>query len=122
MRIIKAYEHQSSSLRVFRVPLIHFEAPNYYSLIEYKEDWHESRLTEELEFIASTRQSKIIFPSYPCHTQAVERVIRLVSQSSRLYSNLDERDSCVYSTIELRKLIPKFDNNSQFRIICIHKL
>ena len=70
-------------------------------MIDYNDDWLEPRLTmdipsEELRLIC-------FFDEYICHSQSVERVNRLVSETSLMYSNPDDRDGRVKATIRQRR-------------------
>ena len=86
----------------------------YSRIISYNNDWLEPRLTEEIpneEFNSYTLENppNITFLNYLVHTQSVEKMIRLVSQSSKICSI-----PCVFITSMQRKLMPKFNYKSQF--------
>jgi len=75
----------SSTIQKYRLPKINFMADSYVQLI----DWVESLLSEppltlpksDAE-VSAFRDVAFQVPKYPCHTQAVERAIRLVSEAS----------------------------------------
>jgi len=50
---------------------------------------------------------------FPCHTQGVERLIRLVSQASQKVYGEDARDGYVRATLNARKEVPRFDTKRQ---------
>ena len=50
---------------------------------------------------------------FPCHNQAVERAIKVVSEaSSQVYS--EERDGFIRQRIRARKLVPKINTKADF--------
>ena len=112
--ILKSREqHRGDRIREFKIPKINFNATEYYSLIEYNEDWLEPRLTEDYLFNTNCSLN-LLFPLFPCHTQSVERAVRIVSETSKMFSNPNDRNSRIYSTILLRRVLPKFDTKRQF--------
>ena len=75
----------SSKVRKFIIPKINFDATTYAELI----DWERAKLTEPPltsmlteDEVMAFKESPFQVPKYPCHTQAVERGIRLVSEAS----------------------------------------
>ena len=90
-------------------------------LTEYDEDtWLESVLTKHIstELLKSYTPSatpKFTFKQYPSHTQSVERVIRIVSQTAIMSCNPEMRDGRIRSTILARALMPKrYDSKKDF--------
>ena len=72
--------------RVFKVPLLNFEAQDYTEIIS----WSSNKRTEPPVFRSfppnqleeNIRSSEMLqFQSFPCHTQAVERGIKLVTEA-----------------------------------------
>jgi len=86
----RADDESRLRLRVFEVPRIVFTANEYYEMI----DWsvcqrYEPPLTKHIDqqllqnyAAKDTVVPTISFPSFPCHTQAVERCVRLVTEAS----------------------------------------
>ena len=83
--------HKASGVRQFTIPKLNFECTKYYEVI----DWSSTEVTEppltrdisdaEIEqFVASgASEVKIIdFPRFPCHTQSIERCVKLVTETS----------------------------------------
>ena len=73
-------------IRKFVIPTLNFDAKNYTDLI----DWQNTDVTEpplledisvdELEMLVASGETLVTdFPRYPCHTQAVERTVKLVT-------------------------------------------
>ena len=118
------------SVRAFTVPKINFDAKVYHTMIDWNVDYTEPPLTknitsEELDGYISTRS----FPGYeqwsfskgsivniPCHSQAVERHVKLVSDSSKNVVGEFNRDGFMRSTIQSRKKMPMFETKSDFRL------
>jgi len=51
---------------------------------------------------------------YPCHTQSVERMIRLVSEASGKVFGQDARDGYVKAKLDSRTQLPEFETKSQY--------
>ena len=75
----------TSSIRKYIVPKINFDATSYTQLI----DWENPGMTEPPLTLSMTdaqitafKTSPFDVPHYPCHTQAVERGVSLVSEAS----------------------------------------
>lgn len=100
-RILKARLHLNTGkgkVRSFKVPVINFEATPYIDLI----DWQtipvtEPPLTTDIDdgtlsdMIRKECPPKLEFGKYPCHTQAVEWHIKLVTEASELVCGADSR-------------------------------
>ena len=85
-RIIKARSKKKDCIRTFQLPKVNFAAKSYVELI----DWQKSLVTEPLVTLRLTddrrrdiMQEKSTFESadFPCHTQAVERAIKTVTEA-----------------------------------------
>jgi len=80
------------TIREFRVPKLNFSAENYIDLVDWssveKYDPPLMKNTkstdEELEaYVSNPETTKYVdLPKFPCHTQATERCIRLVTEAS----------------------------------------
>ena len=51
----------------------------------------------------------------PCHTQALERHIKLVTEASAVVVGVKKRDGFIRTTLQSRKQMPKFETKSQFK-------
>ena len=51
---------------------------------------------------------------FPCHSQAVERHIKLFTEASATVCDQETRDGFIRTQIPSRKEIPKFESNQQF--------
>ena len=99
-RIRKTRENPTDNIRTFVIPKIDFTADIYYKMIDYNDDWLEPRLTMDIP--SYKLRLSYCFDEYPCHSQSVERFIRLVSETSIMYSNPDDRDGRIKATIQAK--------------------
>ena len=107
----------SSNIRKFIIPKINFNAQSYAELI----DWEKSKLTEppltlsltEAEVLAF-KESPFDVPKYPCHTQAVERGIRLVSEASAAVIGPEARNGFIRQRMQARKELGEFISKKDY--------
>lgn len=90
-RILKARNQQpkGKSVRTFMPPSINFGATDYSELIEWTKcklsppPMMESLTTENISsFLQNNTLPEFEFLNFPCHTQAVERCVKLVTESA----------------------------------------
>lgn len=55
-------------------------------------------------------------PRIPCHTQAVERTVKLVTEAAENVCESLAREGYIKAKINSRKLMPKFDTKKQFNV------
>lgn len=58
---------------------------------------------------------------FPCHTQAVERCVKLVSEASVKVCGQESRDGYIKSTLLSRSIMPEFSKKSDFQHVNIEK-
>lgn len=51
-----------------------------------------------------------------CHTQPVERGVKMVTEASSIIADVDKRDGAIRAKIVSRKLMPKFDSKKHFNV------
>ena len=101
----------TSTVRKYVVPKINFKATSYTQLIDLqKPGITEPPLTLSLSDaqISSFKETPFEVPSYLCHTQAVERAVRLVSEASSKVVGQKARDGYIRQRIRARKELKKF--------------
>ncbi|GBM17765.1 hypothetical protein AVEN_99647-1 [Araneus ventricosus] len=54
------------------------------------------------------------FTVFPCHTVAVERTVKLVTEAAFRVCGCDVRNGIIRSTLLSRQALPKFQSKSQF--------
>lgn len=122
-RILKARTENVQGLRTFKVPSFNFEAEDYTDLIT----WRECTITEPpLTLNISDEDLKTFVKSgfstcqnvkdFPCHTQAVERCIKLVTEASSAVFGENKRDGFIRARLLSRQQMPTFDTKKQFNI------
>jgi len=120
-RILRARSEQYG-LRLFTVPKLNFAAKDYIDLI----DWQDTPISEppilannsadDIEmFVASGDTPVMDFPKYPCHTQAVERCVKLVTESCSSVCGVTARDGFIRVRLESRKIMPSFESKCDYR-------
>ena len=109
--------HQkTTSTRNVGVSKINEKAQFYYNLESIDEAKHEppairNMTTAELQKLRTSRLEIM----HPCHNQAVERHIKLVTEASASVSGYERRDGMIRHRIRSRKLMKSFDTKAQFK-------
>ncbi|CAD7001628.1 unnamed protein product [Ceratitis capitata] len=116
---------KGKNVRKCLVPKVNFEANEYFELI----NWSKAKLISPpllaslssntiLQLISSKAKPTldINLADIPCHTQAVERCVKLVTQASSKVYGPERRDGFIRATITFRSSMPKFDTKSEFAI------
>lgn len=52
----------------------------------------------------------------PCHSQAVERCVKIVTEASKHVSSESQRDGYIIAKVRHRRLMPSFDTKVQFSL------
>lgn len=120
-RILKARSEATScrDIRIFKLPNFNFDAKDYIDMIP----WQECTVTEppilsglcddELkDYIRSNEIPKL--EKYPCHTQSVERCVKLVTEASASVCGAEARDGFIRATVASRKCMPFFNTKADF--------
>ena len=122
-RILKARSIQQNKLRLFQLPTLKFDALSYTDLIDWEEN---TRITdppilksipdEKFQlFVTQKAEGELPLLRLPCHTQAVERAVKTVTEASGILCNKSEREGFIRNKIESRKVMPTFDSKKDFR-------
>lgn len=110
-------------IRNFNTPRINFVATDYTDMI----CWATCKLSpppllrritdEEIkQLIHSGTPLAPDFNDFPCHTQAVERCVKLVSEASKKVCGVDARDGLIRTTLLSRSIMPEFSTKSDFKV------
>ena len=103
-------------VRKFIIPKINTKAKTYYFLSSFSlKDMHEPPALKHLlnKEIEAFQQHKLNV-EHPCHNQAVERHIKLVSKASTAVVGFKNRDRLTRQKIRSRKLMKTFNTKKQF--------
>ncbi|KAK4881771.1 hypothetical protein RN001_005090 [Aquatica leii] len=88
-RILKARKSSESlQLRVFEVPKINLNASSYIDLIDWQQSYSQPPILTNVpdktlhSLVESGGDDEVLFLRLPCHTQAVERVVKTVTEAA----------------------------------------
>ena len=125
-RILRSREQNVSDgrIRQLRVPKLNINASSYIDLI----DWTDTIVSEPAftasvtsneikEMIKSKTFSEFKIPELPCHTQSVERRIKLVSEASSLVCDHGSREGLIRNKLSSRATMPCFNTMSQYKTL-----
>ena len=107
---------EEDTVRKFLIPQIDTSAKSYHKLSDINsEHVKEPPLTQDLsnEMLKEIVTSPLSF-HHPCHSQAVERHIRRVSEASGLVSTFARRDGLIRQRIRSRKLVNRCETKRDF--------
>ena len=117
----RASNTRLSGVRCFEVPPLNFDAEEYFDMI----DWQKCVVTEppvtksisdeDLELLVRNEETAVVeFPRFPCHTQAVERCVKGVTEASIAVMGQEARDGVIRARINARAIMPTFDTKKQY--------
>ena len=120
-RILKCRStKKNDDVRIFRTNKLNFNCEDYVDLI----DWQNIKITEppltmeisneELTAMISSVPDGVPFEKFPCHSQAVERCVKLVTEASAAVYGPEARDRFIRARIESREMLPQFNTKKQF--------
>ena len=120
-RMLKARDSAETGVRTFVLNKINMNAAQYYDMIEWqKETVSEPPITNPLKrdkILASINEGILpeALPDFPCHSQAVEQHVKLVTEASFQVCGAKARQGFMMSKLKSRaKLVklPKLDTKS----------
>ena len=112
----------SGQMRRFKVPAeLNFDAVENFDMI----DWALCPISEppvikamteaELRDLITTEVTPaVILPKFPCHTQAVERHAKLVTEAVKTVCGQKSRDGFIRARVSSRQLMPMFESKRDF--------
>ena len=122
-RVMKARAADpGKQIRMFKVPAkLNFDATEYFDMI----DWAVCPISEppiikamtdaELrDLITMEVTPTVMFPKFPCHTQAVERHVKLVTEAAKAVCGQKSRDGFIRAHVASRQLMPTFESKRDF--------
>uniref|UniRef100_A0A8D8VVF7 Uncharacterized protein n=1 Tax=Cacopsylla melanoneura TaxID=428564 RepID=A0A8D8VVF7_9HEMI len=117
-KILKARKLQSSdAIRQFNIPTLNFQAEEYYNIISWEmplEPAATLKLSDqEIKTLIATNK-ELDAVRLPCHTQAVERHIKLVTEASVAVCSEEARDGFIRARQKSRQAIPTFETKKEF--------
>lgn len=120
-KILKAKDMICSTIRNLHIPIPNFSLTYYIDIIY----WQECEITwppilnrvprEELDILRKSLEIQSFrLLKFPCHNQAFERCIKLVSKASLAAVLVEVMNICKWAKIKSRKVMPSFDNKHQY--------
>ena len=120
-RVLKTRISATTKRRTFIVPKLLLNSQKYYEII----DWQCTAISEPPvlkrisnvvieNHIKSRMLPQELFPMFPCHTQAVERAVKLVTEASACVVSSSEKDGYIIAKLQSRKKIPHFESKKDF--------
>nr|CAI5823862.1 unnamed protein product [Callosobruchus analis] len=114
-RIKKARTNTLKELRVFKAPKLNFDADDYIDIT----DWQNINITELPITKALTIENHPVIDTlnideYPCHTQAVERCVKVITEAFLKVCGSEARDGYIRAKIDARKDLSIFENKAQY--------
>nr|CAH7763285.1 unnamed protein product [Callosobruchus chinensis] len=121
-RILKSRSAAHSEIiRQFTVPKLNFNATDYTELI----NWMEvdvtpppvlANITNEGLKLFIENNDTLEFPRFPCHTQAVERCVKLVTEASSCVIGEEARDGFIRLRVKSREIMPHFHHKAEYKV------
>ena len=109
---------QNIEIRPFKPPKIYRNAKSYYKLVDMRDEF----LTEPPilinytdEEIIDIRKNRLIL-KHPCHSQAVERAIKVVSEASSQVVGFKRRDGHIRQKLKSRSQQKRFNAKKDFNM------
>lgn len=124
-RILKA-QQATPCIRTFQLPKFNFDAENYIDLI----NWIEVTVTEppltrflnQNDILLCIENPRLVddlilsrISNFPCHTQATERCVKIVTESAKAVCGPERRDGFIKATLHSRKIMPVFNTKKEYR-------
>lgn len=118
------HQHRSAkkdkAIRSFQVPALRFNAKQYFDMIDWSSceppittDMSEEDLAAIVDNPESFRKD---MKDFFCHTQPVERGVKMVTEASAIVANIEKRDGAIRAKILSRNNMPKFESKKHFNV------
>ena len=120
-RILKAKQDKAkSSVRYFNVPTLNFNSSDYIELL----NWKNCKVTvppilsdlseEQLTALVTDHLLPIMdFENFPCHTQSVERCVKLVTEAAAAVCGGNNRYGFIRTRLRSRAIVPTFETKER---------
>ena len=107
---------KNEAVRKFVIPKINRKSRSLKTLVDLEDNTiQEPPLTRNLstEDLEDVLESPLVF-KHPCHNQAVERHVKLVTEASASVTTFERRDGLIRQRIRSRKIMKDFETKKQF--------
>ena len=101
----------------FKVPKINVEATHFYELtnLDSIKDISQPPAVMDLDDTSIAQMlTKPLVLQHPCHNQAEERHVKLITEAASIVTGYEKRDGMIRQKIQSRLLMSKFDSKQQF--------
>ncbi|GBL85112.1 hypothetical protein AVEN_221331-1 [Araneus ventricosus] len=124
-RILKARQivPKKKTVRNFVPQKINFQASDYIeinwnSCVVYRPPMLRDLSEDDIKSLINSDTTPIReIQKFPCHTQAVERWIKLVTEASNKVCGHDARDGSIRATLKSWSVMPNFSKKSDFKCV-----
>lgn len=125
-KILKSrQELKKPGIRFFKVPLINFDAHNFTELVDLdnviitQPPIVDGCSDDEIKSLVDLYDNSCIynFAMIPCHNQAVERCIKVVTESSLEVCGAENRDGLIRNVLNSRCIMPIFSSKNDYKFI-----
>jgi hypothetical protein len=89
-------------VRTFEKPALQWSASTFYEMIDWVNTaFFEPPLTQDLSLddLEAIQENPLVLPNYPCHNQAVERLVKDMTETSQRVSGQLNRDAVMRNKI-----------------------
>jgi hypothetical protein len=101
------------NIRTFNVPKLNFNARQYNDLICPQELLAEPPIMKNIN-VDNDEELRNFLSQFPCHTQAVERAVKLTTEAASKVCGEENRDGYIRATIESRKVVASFGTKRHY--------
>ena len=122
-RIVKAQSQRAAGVRKFTVRPLNYDCSDYIEMINWQSaDCTEPPLIADVsdyvitDLIKNEKSEIADFPRFPCHTQAVELCVKLVTQASAAECGETSRNGFIRSRLDSFSIMPTFDTKAQYKM------
>lgn len=120
-RIIKYRTSSTAAIRVFSLPKFNMNGSDYTDMIDWQSClFNEPPITRGVhedvlkELVTTGVPSDKRFLNYPCHSQTVERYIKVVTEASAVVAGNSSRDGHIRSKLSSLKKMPVFETKKDY--------
>lgn len=109
---------EPTAIRKFLIPKINFRAKSYHKMtnLNLPESTEPPAIQHlSLEELNDLRVQPLML-DHPCHNQAVERHIKLVTEASASVTGFEKHDGMIRQRIQSRKIMKSFQTKKQFSV------
>ena len=111
-------------MRKFQIPPLNWDAEVWWEIIDWsKVVVFEPALLSEIsnDELFQSIQAPLNFPNFPCHSQSVERAVKLVTEAAFKVCGADRRHNHIVSVLASRKARKPFKSKKHYKYSSMDK-